>query len=64
MAELKPCPFCGGEAKLTIRAFSRRDVSCKVSCPRCQVYMVRIGNDADDSVEMAIFAWNERADNG
>ena len=29
MAELLPCPFCGGEAKIVENGFGFADVSCK-----------------------------------
>lgn len=49
--ELKPCPFCGGEASFKPRSF-------KASCDKCGAH-VPVG--ATDSAE-AIAAWNTRAD--
>jgi Lar family restriction alleviation protein len=60
MPELKPCPFCGGEARLVARSFNMRDAECKVACTRCQVFMVARESNAADSVEVATRTWNER----
>ena len=53
MSELKPCPFCGGEAEFHI--YGR---SCNVVCSRCQ-----IGTRLEhiDEYEVAVSAWNTRA---
>lgn len=48
--QLKPCPFCGGEASFKPRSF-------KASCDKCGAH-VPVG--ATDSAE-AIAAWNTRA---
>jgi len=46
MIELKPCPFCGGAAKLTEPNFSRHNDACdyfKISCDReCEIVMSRM----------------------
>ena len=74
MAELKPCPFCGGEAYLerSHRAFIGAK-STKVSFVRCKECNARSGrfkiNDyghTSHSVEAeasAIEAWNRRTEN-
>lgn len=55
MNELKPCPFCGGEAELV-------EVKWEewfwVYCKRCSAE-----TDAFASKEKAIGAWNRRIDN-
>lgn len=53
MTELKPCPFCGGEAIIT-------DVVCYmtipgVECTSCTAMVV-----GDETIEEAIDAWNRR----
>lgn len=48
--EIKPCPFCGGEAKFQ---------SGVICCSECGVKMRYI-----QSRELAINAWNRRVDNG
>lgn len=54
MAELKPCPFCGGRAMLINLPYSRKIfVKCEEQC--CEqnlIYKTR---------EEAIEAWNRRA---
>lgn len=52
MNELKPCPFCGGEAELTryINAYA-------VQCRECLAIPFEYGDES-----LAIEAWNTRAD--
>jgi Lar family restriction alleviation protein len=52
--ELKPCPFCGGEAKL-ITGFPPMDDSNFVDCPTC-----RASSLIFDSAESAVANWNRR----
>ena len=52
--ELKPCPFCGGEAVDDIYIRDGRQVSCK----NCGAYMAAFNPDANIK---AIEAWNTRA---
>ena len=56
---LKPCPFCGGEAELVIENHreypSTYYVACKSRCLRQYSYNVK---------GMAIKAWNRRENNG
>lgn len=62
MSDLKPCPFCGGEARLDIgkMVFTDAEVSCE-GCGTC-------GPNCDDgagqeaSTRLAIAAWNTRAE--
>lgn len=57
MAELKPCPFCGGEAE-TSRGLHRYDC-WGVWCPECKVR-----TDLYLSEREAAEAWNRRANDG
>ena len=54
MSELKPCPFCGGEARFHI--YGR---TCNVVCDDC-----RIGTRLEhiDEYEVAVEAWNTRTE--
>ena len=49
--ELKPCPFCGGEAK----SFDKLDSAWNVWCPEC-LHQCNWRTDR----ETAIAAWNRR----
>ena len=50
--ELKPCPFCGGEAKLRRYGDS---AYCYIECSQCE-----IGAYFYDTKAEAIAAWNRR----
>ena len=58
MSELKPCPFCGGEAK--IRDFSTPDLD-----PEIDVFCTNCGGQTFvyETVGEAIEAWNRRVEN-
>lgn len=60
MSELKPCPFCGGEAEVKryYHPFSRRS-RVTVKCMICRCNSGEWGR-----VDKAIEAWNRRVDNG
>lgn len=68
MEELKPCPFCGGDAYVAQNYLGQK----YVRCPECGATMW--GKDTDDwriathgekkAEKMAVEAWNRRADNG
>ena len=54
MTELKPCPFCGGKAKL--RGYQ---IDFRVMCPECGG-RAKLCSTAEETIE----SWNRRADNG
>lgn len=56
MSELKPCPFCGGEAKQSGEKFERTILSW-VYCTSCGAAGGYRGTEAE-----AIDAWNTRAE--
>lgn len=56
MTELKPCPFCGGEAELH-DVYSIKLYWCK--CEECGAE-----TQAEDIIEKAIENWNRRVNNG
>ena len=59
MAELKPCPFCDGEAVLEEAYISRTLQAYKVYCKNysCLGYYI---NQSFNSKDKAIAAWNKR----
>lgn len=63
MADLKPCPFCGGEARmLKMNGFKRsffNHIVKRPTCTKCYATMF-VWFDEDTAIE----AWNRRADNG
>ena len=56
--ELKPCPFCGGEAKVWHCSDLDRSkrLSCYLYCDTCTKYT--------DSEDLCSEAWNRRAYDG
>ncbi len=59
MAELKPCPFCGGEADCSKNVLHNNQYEWAVECIECGAF-----TDCFATEEEAIEAWNRRADNG
>lgn len=70
MSDLKPCPFCGGEATTdTYRtnggAFSLPKMRIYIFCKRCKAQTADFEESLDYSAkEQAINAWNRRATDG
>lgn len=65
-SELKPCPFCGGEAKLWSHHYAEEDLTLwQVRCNRDFLRKKCYMNDSFvtfDTEEEAIEAWNTRAE--
>jgi len=55
--KLKPCPFCGGEAKINIHRFVGLSNSYGVECKECMTQ----SNQFFGTVKAATEAWNRRA---
>ena len=55
MSELKPCPFCGGEAKFA-HIFENPD-KCMISCRECDGGIDAVFANEDEAAEY----WNRRA---
>lgn len=56
MSELKPCPFCGGEAELIEHRFCDIPNTYGVRCPICRVQTDQFYAEK----ESAVFYWNRR----
>ena len=65
MIELKPCPFCGGEAKLitSITVGAHAKPIARVYCTDCKISLSWFCDNNNDGmfIEEAVNAWNKRA---
>ena len=59
MADLKPCPFCGGEAEIFRGTTYGFRPLYEPRCIKCECWI-----GIYDTEEQATEAWNRRADNG
>ena len=60
MADLKPCPFCGGEA-LFEPYKARKGYEASIQCTQCLCGMSTITYDTEEEAEKAVTdAWNRR----
>lgn len=70
MDELKPCPFCGGEAELYRMKRDRRKVMgvyhtiATIKCTSCTAQVSQAGAWEERAIENAAHQWNRRAGDG
>ena len=57
LVDLKPCPFCGGEADVIEHLFYEHDSLYGLQCKKCKAKTYLFY----ESEEKAIEAWNRRA---
>lgn len=62
--EMKPCPFCGGKAKLNIQKVTGGYDYAYVICTGCRISTMQYEASAEYCAkDKAIEDWNRRADN-
>lgn len=63
MTELKKCPFCGSEARISINKTKQAQTSI-ITCDRCSCRKTLLKNSfyEGDIEKEAIEAWNRRAE--
>ncbi len=61
MIELKPCPFCGGEAEMVTTVLCHMSMAY-VKCKECDAKAQTFGDRSHDGsyIFSAIEAWNRR----
>ncbi len=64
--KLKPCPFCGGEAELSMHFWASPTtvVTYYAVCTKCSCRMQHSGYNDEETREDIIEAWNRRVDDG
>ena len=66
MAELKPCPFCGGEIdERGVQCnYGKKSITLDLKCKKCGTFFKFKSKLENDPYLEAVEAWNRRADNG
>ena len=62
MTDLKPCPFCGGEAEINVKYgdYGYTPHVYFVRCKHCGVKMEMESNSYNDLSNAVVIAWNRR----
>jgi Lar family restriction alleviation protein len=61
--ELKPCPFCGQEARIAQSTFGDYFVECRNCAARTRTVLCAQGSPKNIRRKLAIDAWNQRHNN-
>lgn len=62
-SELKPCPFCGGQATFVTSLHITGEYSAIAMCERCKAKTDSMrAHDEEDAEVMAAACWNTRAE--
>lgn len=62
MDKLKPCPYCGGNAKLSVCRFGSKAYDyCVVICEKCNASVICDIDVEYSAKDKAIEAWNRMA---
>ena len=56
---VKPCPFCGGKAKIS-EGWELEEYVATVWCKTCQAEVVCIADDEENALNGAVEKWNRR----
>ena len=61
--ELKPCPFCGGKARIQIKSFDIFQHGAQVVCDKCGARTVLVEPSINYTAKTeAVELWNTRAE--
>lgn len=60
MTELKPCPFCGGEAEIHAHTIEPGWETASALCTECYAQIVAGGDTKEEALENIEKAWNSR----
>ena len=63
MAELKPCPFCGGNAIVVATNYRHDETSFRVRCANKECHIIPSTYE-NESMDFVIEVWNRRAEDG
>lgn len=61
MDEFRPCPFCGGKAKVVSHSYDLCITAVEIVCEKCKARTTLYhGGTLEEQMEKAKAAWNKR----